>query len=261
METIDYILDFVTHLGREMIVNGATIENVKLTIETICKKYNLREVSVYVLSTFISVSARENGKAAKVRQISIPGNGIHLEKLRSLNDLSHKVCNEKPNPLELEDMLYESLMVSSYPRSVLFMGYFLAMGALCRIFGGNLQDIIVTCLITCVLIVVLDYFSREKLNRIITNVVSMFLAGTIALFFTYVGFARNFAAIIITNAFFLIPGIPMVNATGSILCGNEMNGILEMLKVILEVLTIVVGLYTAYFFFGRSMPEFFIGGL
>jgi uncharacterized membrane protein YjjP (DUF1212 family) len=79
----------------------------------------------------------------------------------------------------------------------------------------------------------------------------MFLAGVIALFFTYIGFSKNFYSIIITNAFYLIPGVPMVNAVRNILCGNEMNGIIELIKVFLEVVTIVVGLSIAVFFFGQ----------
>jgi hypothetical protein len=43
----------------------------------------------------------------------------------------------------------------------------------------------------------------------------------------------------------------MVNSVRNILCGNEMNGIIELLKVFLEVITIVAGLYIAYFFFGQ----------
>jgi hypothetical protein len=43
----------------------------------------------------------------------------------------------------------------------------------------------------------------------------------------------------------------MVNAVRNILCGNEMNGIIELIKVFLEVITIVIGLNLAIFFFGQ----------
>lgn len=256
LERIDYILDFVVHLGREMLECGANLERVKLSIELILKSYQLREVSIFALSTHISVSAREVNGAARTRQVTVPGSGIHLEKLRRLNDLSYQVCREKPEPKELEDMLYEALMVSGYSTKMVLAGYLLAMFALCRIFGGGWQEIIVVFISTLVLFLVSNYFAREKMNRIITNVACMFLAGCIALFFTYIGFTDNLYTIIITNAFYLIPGIPMVNSVRNILCGNEMNGILELLKVVLEVITIVAGLYIAYFVFGRWYVSF-----
>ena len=55
----------------------------------------------------------------------------------------------------------------------------------------------------------------------------------------------------------MIPGIQMVNAFRNIICGNEMNGIIEMVKVILEVVTIVAGLYIACLVFGFVPTAFF----
>lgn len=251
MHDIDYILDFVVHLGREMLECGANLERVNMSIEVICKSYNLREVSIFSLNNSISVSAKNAGEPAKVRQVAVPINGIHLERLRRLNNLSYQVCHEKPKPEKLEDMLFEALMVPNYSTPILILGYIIAMACLCRMFGGGLKDIIVADLGTVIIFFVSNHLAGKKLNRIITNVVSMFIAGVIALLFVYIGFAKNIYAIIITNAFYLIPGIPMVNSMRNILCGNEMNGILELLKVILEVLTIVAGLSIAYFLFGQ----------
>jgi uncharacterized membrane protein YjjP (DUF1212 family) len=251
MENIDYILDFVVHLGREMLKSGANLERVERSIELVCKTYKLREVSISLLSTSITVSAREYGQPAKVRQVKVPYCEIHLERLRRLNDLSYQVCSEKPQPMQLEDMLYEAALTKSYPWQVLLLGYLIAMSCLCRIFEGGWRDIVVADLSTVVIFCVMNRLAREHLNRIIPNVLSMFLAGMIALFFTYIGFSKNFYSIIITNAFYLIPGVPMVNAVRNILCGNEMNGIIELIKVFLEVVTIVAGLSIAVFFFGQ----------
>jgi uncharacterized membrane protein YjjP (DUF1212 family) len=251
MENIDYILDFSVHLGREMLKSGANLERVERSIELVCKTYKLREVSISLLSSSITLSAREAGQPAKVRQVKVPFCEIHLERLRKLNNLSYRVCEEKPNPLQLEDMLYDATMTESYSPRVLLLGYIVAMSCLCRIFGGTWRDILVADISTVGIFFMTNRLAREHLNRIIPNVISMFLAGVIALFFTYIGFAENFYAIIITNAFYLIPGIPMVNAVRNILCGNEMNGIIELIKLFLEVVTIVAGLSIAIFFFGQ----------
>ena len=66
------------------------------------------------------------------------------------------------------------------------------------------------------------------------------------LFFFAIGFVQNFYIVVITNAFFLIPGIPMINCTRNILCGNEMNGVIDLLKVLLEICAIVAGVAAAY---------------
>ena len=63
----------------------------------------------------------------------------------------------------------------------------------------------------------------------------------------------NFYIVCITNAFFLIPGIPMVNCARNLLCGNEMNGAIDLLKVLLEVCSIVAGIAAAYAILGSLM--------
>ena len=45
MERIDYILDFCKELGKQMIVAGANIERVNMTIERICHAYGLHDVT------------------------------------------------------------------------------------------------------------------------------------------------------------------------------------------------------------------------
>ena len=65
-------------------------------------------------------------------------------------------------------------------------------------------------------------------------------------------FIDNFYIVVITNAFFLIPGIPMINCARNILCGNEMNGAIDLLKVLLEVCSIVAGVAAAYALLGGA---------
>ena len=73
--------------------------------------------------------------------------------------------------------------------------------------------------------------------------------------FYALGFIGNFYIVAITNAFFLIPGIPMINCARNLLCGNEMNGAIDLLKVLLEVLTIVAGVAAAYAILGGVVGQ------
>lgn len=154
MEEIDYILDFVAHLGREMLECGANLERVKMSMEMICKKYGLKEISVFALNSHISISARKYGERAVVREVAVPFNAIQLERLARLNDLSYRVCEEKPSVEKLEDMLYEALLVSGYSAWQIIVGYLLAMNSLCLIFGGRLHEIVIVSISTCIIFAV-----------------------------------------------------------------------------------------------------------
>lgn len=257
MNDTEKVLDFLVHLSREMMENGANLERVNISIRRICKCYQLRDISTLYANSVLSVGVMDEQGVSYVRQENIPFTGIHLQKLGKLNLLVHKIMNENPEPDKLLDMLYEALLVKSYSNTVQILGYILAMICLCRIFGGTLTDMVVVAFNTVVLYFITMFFSRAKLNRIISNIVAMMFCGCMAILTTRLGFARNISAIIITNAFYLIPGIPMVNAVRNIFCGNEMNGIIELVKVLLEVVTIVAGLYIACLIFGANALALF----
>lgn len=250
-------LTFIVHLCREMLENGANLERINISVRRICRCYHLKESSVFYGGSVISIGITDEKGNYYVRQESVPYTGIHLCKLAKLNLLVHDIINKKPPVDTLMDMLYEALMVASYSNIVQLLGYILAMISLGRIFGGTWTDLLVIGLNTVVLYFMTMIFSRGKLNRIISNVIAMLFCGLSAILFARVGIVRNISAIIITNAFYLIPGIPMVNAVRNIFCGNEMNGIIEMVKVLLEVVTIVSGLYIASLLFGADAMALF----
>lgn len=251
METIEYVLQFVTALGREMLLCGANVERVTLTTEMICRAYRLSDVSIRISNVHITVCAKDRTGSYETIQVTVPPTSINLEKLQRLNNLANFVKNKRPNPRHLLRHLKRTEAVTNYPVPVLLGGYVLAMSSLCRIFGGVWQDILIVILNTVILFSLSLLWSKARLNRIIPNVINMFLCGSLAFAFYYLGFVQHFAVVIITNAFYLIPGIPMVNAVRNVLCGNEMNGIIGLLKVFLEVLTIVAGLWLAFLCFGR----------
>lgn len=251
MKDIDYIVDFSAHLGREMLFAGANLERTNETMEKVCKAYGLHEISIFSLSTMISVSAKNLDGEAETRQVSVPGQSIHLIKLRKLYDLAHKVIEEKTDPSLLQDMLYETVMVPSYNAWIEMLGFVIALTTLCHIFGGGWQELIVVALCTVLSFWLSRPLRRANLNRIIINVVNMFITTAIFFFTVWIGFTTEMMAMLTSMSLMFIPGIPLVNSMRNILCGNEMNGILEFLKVILETLTICFGVFIAYAIFGR----------
>lgn len=139
---------------------------------------------------------------------------------------------------------------ASYPTAVLVLGFLVALSSLCLLFGGGGRDVLTVCGATVLLYGANWRLAGHGLNKILSNTISMFLAGTLAQGFVHIGFCQNFGAVIISLAFMLIPGIPLTNSVRNLLCGNEMNGILELFKVVLETLTIVLGLVLSIFLFG-----------
>ena len=234
-----------------MIASGANIERVNLTIERICHAYGLHDVTCANLSSRISISAKDENKLYAHRQTDVPPQNINLEKLKKLNNLAFDVCKDKPKEDTLYDLLH-SIKTNDFPWWVIMIGFLVAMMGLARIFCAGFTEILVVELNTLLLFGLSRALTKVHINKIITNFFSMFLCSLIAMGLYAAHFIDNFYIVVITNAFFLIPGIPMINCARNILCGNEMNGAIDLLKVLLEVCSIVAGVAAAYALLGGA---------
>ena len=245
MERIDYILDFCKELGKQMIVSGANIERVNHCIERICHAYGLHDVTCANLSTRISISAKDENKLYAHRQTDVPPQAINLERLKKLNNLSYQVSNNTPDETTLYDLLH-GVKSNDFPWWAIMVGFLIAMAALSRIFCAGPAELLVVEINTLVLFGLSRLFTKVHINKIITNFFGMFICSVVAMLFYSIHFIDNFYIVVITNAFFLIPGIPMINCARNLLCGNEMNGVIDLLKVLLEVCSIVAGVAASY---------------
>lgn len=243
------VLDFVAHWAKEMIAAGANIERVQIGVAHIFHKYGYKEISIDLLTTKVELSIKTQEGQYLDRHLAVPTARINLERVRRLNRLAYKIAKEDIDDKELASLLEEAANSKTYPRLVNWAAMTVAMVALSRIFGGAWQDIIIVILNTLALCGLTTLTGKANFNRIISNILCMFICTASAAFFHSVGFVQNFFVVILTNAFFLVPGIQMVNAFRNILCGQEMNGIIELLKSLLELLTIIAGVALGYFCF------------
>lgn len=56
MSKTEKVLEFCIELGRRMIVAGANLERVELAMQLICRAYGFEDVSIFMLTSHISVS-------------------------------------------------------------------------------------------------------------------------------------------------------------------------------------------------------------
>ncbi len=250
MHDVEYVLDFVVSLGSRMLNAGANLERVNDTMKRVCLSYQMESISVYSLNSTIMVSAKSADGVYCSRHIAVRPASIHLERLNQLNRLSRTVCTEKPVPSSLAEMLETAQQIEEYSIVKVILGYMVAMTSLCVIFGGTASDVVAADSIAFVLFWLIRWLSSRNLNRIVMNTLCMWVSGTLGLFLVSIGTGEQYFIIIITNSMMMIPGIPLVNAVRNLLCGNEMNGILEILKVLMEAVAIVLGLVLSIYMFG-----------
>ena len=252
MTETEHILAFCVNLARQMIISGANLERVHLAVEVICRAYHLHDVSVFFLSSYISLGAYDSEGNYSSRQASIPPAGINLDRLRSLNQLSYKIAEITPAPKLLDKMLLRAMDTKPYSEIMLLIGKVIAMSCLCFMFGGSARELFPIAAVTALIHFLMPTLERSGLDRIVSNALTMCIASSVALMFVYSGFSNNIAVILITISLLVIPGIPLVNAMRNLLCGREINGILQMLKIFIETMALGMGIYVAIAMFGHE---------
>lgn len=118
-------------------------------------------------------------------------------------------------------------------------------------------EVVSVAFITAIMHGMIKLLTRPGLNKIVINAVTMWTATSAAVLLMSAGISTNGTVILITVSMLVIPGIPLVNAVRNLLCGNEMNGILQMFKAIVETAALAAGIYLSLRMFH---PQFETGG-
>lgn len=248
----ELVLEFCVELSRHMILAGANVERVQLAVERICCAYALTDIDLVMLTHRVSLSAVDQEGAFLFRQCTIPPAGIHLEQLRQLNTMAYEVYKGKPEPVRLCKLLEEASEAPERADWKILLAQISALDCLCLIFGGGIQELTAVTLVTSVLHYVMSFSAGMGLDRVVMNAVNMWLASVAAILVLRAGISSNAPVILITVSMLVIPGIPLVNSVRNLLCGNEMNGILQLAKVTIETLSMGMGICIALWMFGMA---------
>lgn len=240
-------VDFCVAISAHMVECGANLERVQLALELICRAYGFTDVSIFLLSSHISLSVKDREGNCVVRQATIPPASLHMERLKRLNRLSYNVVNTKPQPYRLEGMLSEAMDARDYSDKAILAAQIAAMICLCLIFGGSAAEVASVAVITLVIHYLAGLLRRIDVNHLVTSALTMTIATLMVYVLFVMGICQKETVAIITISMLFIPGIPLVNAVRNLLCDHEMNGILQTMKVLFETAAIGTGIYFAVF--------------
>lgn len=82
MKDIDYILNFAIEFGRKLLQSGASLERTTDSMQRICKSYQLKNVTLFALSSYLAISAEDAKGNRASKQLTIEGVGIQLTQLK-----------------------------------------------------------------------------------------------------------------------------------------------------------------------------------
>ena len=250
--SFELVLDFCVELSRRMIMSGANVERVNLAIERVLSPYELNDVSIFLLPTYVSVSAKDRSGNCAVRQASIPAGGINLTRLMSLNRLSYTVKEQSPTPDRLAALLEKASDTKDYPDPVVLLGQICAMSCLCLLFGGGFREILCVAAVTVLAHYLLILLAIPGVDKMLTNALLMWIVTSAVFLLSSAGITDKQPVVIITALMLVIPGIPLTNAVRSMLCGNELSGGMQTMRVTVETMALATGIFLSMVMFSSA---------
>ena len=238
---IEQLLSCALDIGEQMLISGAEISRVETSIQLICKAYGCRRTDVFTITSSIvlSVEDAEGHHATQTRRIT--GSGTDLTKVHLLNDLSRKICREKPGYEFVQGEIKRICQQKPFPLWFQAFASFLIASSFAIFFGGSWIDGLVSGCLCIGLRYTTWILQKAGMNQIFTNVVASFCLCFVSIWLTRKGIGDDVNKIIIGNIMLLIPGISLTNSLRDMISGDIMSGMLRFFDAVLVAAAIAAG--------------------
>lgn len=235
------VLSLALDLGKNMVKCGAEMNRVEETVIRIGYAYGMEKTEVFsiisvIYATVIDENSRTQSQLRRIRSMS-----VNFEKLEKLNDLSRRMCKNKPDLDEARLELEKICVPGKRFNIVVCLGYMLASASFTVFFGGDLLDAAASMPIAAMIYLMQSFIKTVGVSRLFFTALESALAGLASLIFVHFGFGHNADMIMIGDIMLLIPGLMLINSLREMLCGDMMSGLLRMLESVLLSMSIAVG--------------------
>ena len=237
------ILDMAFELGYKLAMCGAETYRVEESIARILDAYNIR-AEVFSIPNLLIVTIETEDHQPMTRTRRIGHHGNDLDSVERYNNLSRRICSEKPDPETAMQWLKEtSASKIKYKLPVQLIGSFIGGAGYAVFFGGGFLDSIGAGI--CGLLVGLSsfYMDKHKVNQFFSTILSAFIAAFTAYLLKCTGFVPRPDAAIIGTLMLLVPGLLFTNALRDIIFGDTNSGVNRIVQVLL--IAAAIGLGTA----------------
>lgn len=235
------LMEVCTSMGFYLLENGGEIYRVEETIRRICRAYGMERAEVFVIpsSIVVTLDYGEGDFITKTR--SILHRDTNLDKVDRLNDLSRRICAQKPDYLWVRERMAEIMARPSYPFGCRVAAT-AAVSLFCALFfGGNLRDGVFALFVGAAIALLGKWFAAMDANSFFITMFSSALVAVLAVGGAALGLADHTDKVIIGTLMNLVPGIAITGSMQDIIAGDIITGMMRMTEAFLTAVGIAVG--------------------
>lgn len=240
------LLNLVTDIGYNLAMSGAETYRIEDSVNRILAAYNI-ESEVFAIPNCMTISIKTASGESVTRMRRIGFHGNDLDSVEKYNNLSRKICSEKPDPEIAVQWLHETnISRIRYKFPTLLLGNILGAAGFAIFFGGSLIDLLCAGLCAILLGICDRFLEKFKTNHFFRIIASAFIMTVVAYATGILGIAQNTDTIIIGTLMILVPGLLFTNAMRDIIFGDTNSGINRIVQVLLIAAAIALGTGAAW---------------
>ncbi|MCY6370448.1 threonine/serine exporter family protein [Clostridium ganghwense] len=235
------ILHIAAEAGTIILQSGGETYRVEETMLRICYAFNIKKADSFVTPTgiMISITDQNNQTISLVRRIN--SRTVNLEKVCMVNDLSRSIIPKKLTLDCVESKLKEINSTSGHKSKVLIVAASFAAGFFTLVFGGSVQDFLVSLVIGAIIKILSTALNNIRINEFFINSLGGAVAALIALISVKFNLGHSEDKIIIGSIMLLVPGLAITNAIRDTIAGDLISGISRAIEAFFIAIAVAIG--------------------
>ena len=255
------LLEMATTLGYRLAMAGAETYRIEESISMILHAYGL-EAEVFAIPNCLTVSINNAGELPLTRMRRIGTHGNDLDAVERYNQLSRRLCAERPEAQTAMQWLEETQAnLRHYPGWVNAMGYILGSFGFALLFRGTVLDAFWAGVCGLVVLFFDEFMERIRSTQFFRVITAAFFSSMLAYIIHSAGLMDNADASIIGTLMLLVPGLLFTNAMRDIMYGDTNSGLNRVVLVLLIAMAIALGTAAALWITSSVWGEPIGGGL
>jgi uncharacterized membrane protein YjjP (DUF1212 family) len=246
---IKQIGTMLLRVGILLLGAGASTHRTRNTVSRISGVFGFTtELMITNRAITLSISDKDNEHIFNTLK-RISGHGVNFKVVSGLSRMSWRVVNENWTLMEIDKELDRLASLPHYPRLIILSLVALAGASFCRLFEGNLIEMLVTFLATFVGLFIRQEAIKRDLNPLLCVFLASFSSSLIVGLFWVLKIASTMEHAFAACVLFLIPGVPLINSFSDLIDGNVVNGVVRGINGLMAAFAIALGLLATMLIF------------